>query len=199
MSRFVKLAIFFLCFTLISLVAFGQWVADYIDDTQGLSMQRTSDGGYIVAGGTCAGVGGSMFERHDFWVLKLDPSGIVVWQKAYGGDKNDIAHSIQQTSDDGYIVTGITLSFGSGKSDIWILKLDGGGNVEWQKTFGGSNGESSWQIVQTEDGGYIVTGKAKSFGAGSSDIWVLKLDSTGNILWQRTGVHPSSWTRWSRN
>jgi len=141
------------------------------------SIQQTTDDGYIVAGYTNSFAAGVI----DFWVLKLDSSGNVTWQKTYGGSESDFASSIQQTTDGGYIVAGSTHSFGAGDEDFWVLKLDSSGNVTWQKTYGGSGGDSASSIQQTTDGGYIVAGSTHSFGAGSSDIWILKLDSSGEI------------------
>jgi len=146
------------------------------------SVQQTSDGGYIVAGHTESfGAGGT-----DFWVLKLASNGSVDWQKTYGRTEDDFARSIQQTSDGGYIVAGDTGSFGAEVSDFWVLKLASNGNVDWQKTYGGSDGDEVWSVQQTSDGGYIVAGQTWSFGAGSSDFWVLKLASNGNVDWQKT-------------
>ena len=151
------------------------------------SIQQTSDGGYIIAGFTYSfGAGYS-----DFWVLKLDSSGNITWQKTYGGTSYDYAESIQQTSDGGYIVAGRTYSFGAGYVDIWVLKLDSSGNVSWQKTYGGSGYDEAYSIKQTSDGGYVVAGYTDSFGAGSDDIWVLKLDSSGSVIWQKTYGGPS--------
>ncbi len=157
---------------------YGQWwdVASFI--------QQTSDGGYAVTGWTwSSGAGGS-----DFWVLKLDGDGNIQWQKTYGGREDDQAESIQQTTDGGYVVAGWTESFGAGDSDIWVLKLDGDGNVQWQKTFGGEDSEatSAEPIQQTTDGGYVVTGRTESFEADGADFWVLKLNGDGNIQWQKT-------------
>jgi len=146
------------------------------------SIQQTSDGGYIVAGSTRTFVDGG----EDVWVLKLDSDGDIVWQKTYGGSGNDYAYSIQQTSDGGYIVAGYTNSFGAGYDDIWVLKLNSEGDVEWQKTYGAAGFDYANSIQQTSDGGYIVIGETHSFGAGGSDVWVLKLDSNGNVLWEKT-------------
>jgi predicted secreted protein len=146
------------------------------------SIQQTSDGGYIVTGGTKSFGAGD----DDIWVLKLDSSGNVQWQKTYGGNNDDESSSIQQTSDGGYIVAGGTKCFGAGDDDIWVLKLDSSGNVQWQKTYGGSADDEGGDIQQTSDGGYIVAVSTKSFGAGGRDLWVLKLDSNGNVLWQKT-------------
>jgi len=146
------------------------------------SIQQTSDGGYIVAGGTSSFGAG----YDDVWVLKLNASGDVVWEKTYGGGDNDFARSIQQTSDSGYIVAGGTWSFGAGLTDFWVLKLDASGDVVWQKTYGGGGEDEARSIQQTSDGGYIVAGRTSSFGAGLWDFWVLKLDASGQVLWQKT-------------
>jgi hypothetical protein len=146
------------------------------------SIQQTFDGGSVVAGRTYS-FGQGMA---DILVMKLDEDGNIIWQKAYGGSNDDIAYSIQQTSDNGYIVAGITKSYGSGNWDGLMLKLDLNGNVVWQKTYGGSNGDLALSVNQTSDSGYIVAGYTRSFGAGSYDFWVLKLDSAGNTIWQKT-------------
>ncbi|MBI4654591.1 MAG: hypothetical protein HY752_06310 [Nitrospirae bacterium] len=145
------------------------------------SIQQTSDGGYIVAGLT-----DSFGITADAWVLKLDSRGNITWQKTYDRNSYDSANSIQQTSDGGYIVAGYT-SFGADyDADVWVLKLDSSGNVTWQKTYGGADPDYANSIRQTSDGGYIVAGGTNSFGAGYTDAWVLKLDSSGNVTWQKT-------------
>ena len=147
------------------------------------SIQQTSDVGYIVAGYTQSIY---PFSGYNIWVLKLDQNGNVTWQKTYGGYAHDVANSIQQTSDGGYIVAGKTNSFGAGSSDVWVLKLDKDGNIQWQKTYGGHSIDEATSIQQTSDGGYIVAGYTWSFGAGGGGVWVLKLDKDGNIQWQKT-------------
>jgi uncharacterized delta-60 repeat protein len=147
-------------------------------------IRQTSDGGYIMAGETL--VGGNA----DVFVLKLDANGNpqAGWPKTYGGTSRDAANSIQQTSDGGYIVAGETVSYGAGNEDFWILKLAANGNVEWQKTYGGGGYDIARAIQQTLDGGYIVAGETSSSGAGSADVWVLKLDTNGNLQtgWPKT-------------
>jgi len=137
------------------------------------SIQQTCDGGYIVAGdGTI---------NNDFWILKLDLSGDIEWQRTYGGDGGNYARSIQQTSDGGYVVAGYTGYFGMGSFDFWILKLDLSGDIEWQRTYGGSNGDSAQSIQQTSDGGYVVAGHTWSFGINYDDFFIIKLYSDGDI------------------
>lgn len=146
-----------------------------------LSIDPTSDGGYVLAGATY--LTGSSEKA---WVLKLDATGNVIWQTTYGGAFNDAALSVRQTPDGGYIVAGYTWSFGAGGSDAWVLKLDAGGNVLWQKTYGGAGNEVAMSVVPSGGGGYVVAGQTNSFGAGDSDAWVLKLDATGTVVWQKT-------------
>ncbi|MDE2180364.1 MAG: hypothetical protein KGJ40_05895, partial [candidate division NC10 bacterium] len=147
------------------------------------SIRQTTDGGYIVAGYTTSFGAGNA----DAWVLKLDATGAVQWQKTYGGVGYDEATSIQQTTDGGYIVAGYTNSFGAGYQDAWVLKLDSTGTVVWQQTYGGTDYDYATSIQQTTDGGYIVAGRTRSFGgAGFDDAWILKLNSTGTVEWQKT-------------
>jgi hypothetical protein len=146
------------------------------------SIQQTTDGGYIVAGWTKSFGAGGM----DVYVIKLDKNGNKVWEKTYGGSNDDWANSIQQTKDGGYIVAGGTFSFGAGGMDVYVIKLDENGNMKWHETFGGSYDDDAWSIQQTKDGGYIVAGWTNSFGAGSYDVYVIKLDENGNMKWHET-------------
>ena len=146
------------------------------------SIIQTSDGGYAVAGYTESKGRGSA----DFWVLKLDNTGTKVWEKTFGGAMNDEAHSIIQTSDDGYAVAGYTNSKGSGSRDFWVLKLNSTGRIVWEKTVGGSRGDRAYSIIQTSDDGYAVAGYTHSKGSGGSDFWVLKLNSAGTEVWEKT-------------
>ncbi|MGR3310715.1 MAG: hypothetical protein ACUZ77_08055 [Candidatus Brocadiales bacterium] len=162
----------------------AQWAATYggSGDDVSFSSMQTTDGGYIVSGETNSFGAGD----DDFWVLKLDSNGNVQWQKTYGGSNKDEPFSIQQTSDGGYVVAGGTHSYGAGGEDSWVLKLDSSGNIQWQKTYGGGVDDDADSSRQTSDGGYILTGGTNSFGTGNEDIWVLKLDSSGNVQWQKT-------------
>jgi uncharacterized delta-60 repeat protein len=152
------------------------------DYESGYSIQQTSDGGYVITGGTRGfGAGGT-----DVFVIKLDSSGNLSWAKTIGGTNSDYGNSIQQTSDGGYVITGYTQSFGAGNGDVFVIKLDSSGNLSWAKTIGGTNSDYGNSIQQTSDGGYVITGYTQSFGAGYSDIFVIKLDSSGNLSWART-------------
>ncbi len=146
-------------------------------DDYASSIQQTSDGGYILAGYTVT------IQDETALVMKLDSGGNVLWGKTYDGPGDEYASSVQQTADGGYIVTGTIYpgSHGNTLGDLWVLKMRNDGTVDWQKTYGGSGNDSASSIQQTSDGGYIVAGGTKSFGAGMYDFWVLKLDSNGNI------------------
>jgi uncharacterized delta-60 repeat protein len=185
MKRIILSGMLFLIFiSFISLYA--QWAGTYggslSDDVH--SFQQTTDGGYIVAGSTNSFGAGS----DDFWILKFTSDGGIEWQKTYGGSVNDVAHSIQQTSDGGYIVAGETSSFGTEGQDIWVLKLASDGGIEWQRTYGGDEVVSASSIRQTVDGGYIVVARIHTIGEDKwgNDIWILKLTSDGDIEWQKT-------------
>jgi hypothetical protein len=146
------------------------------------SVQRTSDGGYIVAGYTYSFGEGSW----DILLIKTNANGDIIWAKTYGGTNEDRASSVQRTSDGGYIVAGATWSFGEGSSDIFLIKTDANGNVQWAKTYGGTSWDEASSVQQTSDGGYIVAGQTWSFGEGGRDIFLIKTDADGNIQWAKT-------------
>ena len=142
------------------------------------SIQQTSDGGYIVAGRTQVSA-----DNTDAWVLKLDSIGEISWQKTYGGNSSDGATSIQQTSEGGYILAGWTSSFALPSSDIWVLKLDSGGDISWQKTYWGDGEDYPVSIQQTSDGGFVVGGWTTSFDSEGRNCWIVKLDTNGTLSW----------------
>jgi uncharacterized delta-60 repeat protein len=145
------------------------------------AIQETADGGFIVTGRTYS-YGEGLF---DTWVLKLNADGTVDWEKTYGESSNDVAYDIQETADGGFIVVGYTDSFGAGAGDILLLKLNGDGTVAWQKTYGGTALDYAVSIEETTDTGFVMAGRTQSFGAGDNDLWVLKLNNSGTIVWQR--------------
>jgi WD40 repeat protein len=106
-------------------------------------------------------------------------------EAVFGGRLDDWANAVIQTQDGGYLIVGGTWSFGAGGSDVYVLKLDKNGNKQWEKTFGGEDDDEANAVVQTPDGGYLIVGGTKSFGAGW-DVYVLKLDKNGKKQWEKT-------------
>mgnify|MGYP000980357507 CR=1 FL=1 len=160
------------------------------DNDYANSIQQTSDGGFIVAGGTHSNDGdvSGNHGRDDAWVVKLNSTGDIEWQKCLGGTDNDFANSIQQSSDGGFIVAGETksndgdVSGNHGVYDYWVVKLNSSGDIEWQKCLGGTDYDYAYSIHQTSDGGFIVAGNTASNDGdvsgnhGASDAWVVKLN-----------------------
>lgn len=189
----------------VSLIVIRRWARNYggSNNEKGVSVNKTSDGGYIVGGETESNdgdVSGNHGDR-DYWVTKLNISGDIEWQKCLGGTGTEVFHSIYHTSDGGCILAGDSNSndgdvFGNhGGYDYWVVKLDSLGNMEWQKCFGGSDRDVLSSILQTKDGGFILAGHTLSddgdilFGGstrkGSYDVWIVKLTPDGNIDWQK--------------
>jgi hypothetical protein len=186
-SRKILLIVFVL-FLAIEMQGWSQsfWSRTFseVNSESGSSIQKTADGGYVVAGYSSSYNSGGWREA---WILKLDSSGNIQWQKAYGdGTADKEATSIELTADGGYIVAGYCDSCNSGATDFWVFKLDSSGNKLWEKTYGGSGDDYARSVHTTSDNGYIVGGYTNSFGAGEVDAWILKLDFNGEVQWQKT-------------
>lgn len=163
-------------------------------------IRQSADGGYIVVGETTSNDGDVTGTNgaNDMWIAKLDAQGGLVWQNALGGSGDDRAAAVATTTDGGYIVAGTSnsnngdVSGGKGNYDFWVVKLTSTGTVSWQKMLGGTAIDEAKSIEQTADGGYIVTGFIRSnnidvtVNNGNSDYWVVKLDATGAITWQKS-------------
>lgn len=182
-SRLLYPSLFVLLFLFFHSDAYAQntWAASYFlsntDSGTGM-IQQTLDGGFIVTGGIVVG------SSSDVWILKLDSSGVIQWQKTYGGINQDNGFWIEQTNDGGYVVVGNTLSFGASQNDVWILKLDQAGDVQWQQTLGGSGVDYGVCVKQTPDDGFIVAASTFSWQP-FYQFWLIRLNSSGNVVWQK--------------
>ncbi len=173
------------------------------------SFAQTSDGGYILGGDSYSGIGGDKTQSsqgdQDYWIVKIDSNGNKQWDKRFGGAGNETLHVLRHTPDNGYILGGISNSEISGDKtqpfwgggDYWIVKVDSLGNKQWDKRFGGTDGENLWALQQTSDGGYIFGGYSNSGIGGDKteenwdpthfydDGWLVKVDEFGNKQWDK--------------
>lgn len=159
----------------------------------GHCVQQTADSGYIITGytrsyGTISG--------RNVWLVKTDKNGNQQWNNTFGGNADDEGYSVQQTIDGGYIISGYTKSFGAGLMDVFLIKADPSGNQVWSKTFGGVQDDEGYSVLETNDGDYVVSGVTSSSGAGSRDMWMIKTDPSGNLIWQKTHGGMSSDGAW---
>lgn len=180
---------------------FGGEHGDYLN-----AVAQTKDGGLILGGRSSSDISGNKTEKtngkQDIWVVKNDKSGTIQWQKSIGGTGGDFLNSIAQTTDGGYVLGGYSNSEASGSKtaislgcmDFWVIKLDPKGNVEWQKSYGGTGADAVSKVIQTNDGGYLVGGNSRSYKTisgnkrafGGWDYYIIKLNATGTILWEKT-------------
>jgi len=143
------------------------------------SLVQTSDGGLVFTGVTRSSGAG----EEDVWLVKTDASGNQLWERTFGGPGSDIAYSVQQTSDGGFIIAGFTSSYGAGGRDVWLIKTDASGDLTWQKTYGGSQWDEGRGVLERPDGGYVIVGYTSSYGVDGTDVWLFKTDSQGVIQW----------------
>ena len=140
-------------------------------DDWGYDISKTNDGGFIVAGMTKSkGSGGK-----DFYVLKLDSSGIMGWEKTFGGANYDEARGIFETADGGFVLAGTTKSKGAGANDYWVVKLDSDGNLEWDRAFGSGSNDYGRSVIQKSNGGFVIGGSVQVTG-GKSDFRIFNID-----------------------
>jgi uncharacterized repeat protein (TIGR02543 family) len=163
-----------------------QWNQTYISpnwgSTEGYSVIQTEDGGYALAGYTTLPGNG-----YDYWLLKTDSDGNAQWNQTYGSSGlSEIANSVVQASDGGFLIGGYAQASGTYDRNMWLIKTDSTGDVEWDKTFGGSGDDEIYSITKTSDGGYALGGYKSSEGAGGKDVWLVKVDSDGNAQWNKT-------------
>jgi hypothetical protein len=194
-----------------STLAFGQmkeWDRSYggseNDDLE--VVLQTSDGGYIMGGTSYSGISGHKTKASrggsDFWVVKVDASGDIEWNKVYGGDGNDRLSALISTKDGGYLLGGTTLSGKNGnksdnlrgEEDYWVVKITAKGKVQWDQSVGGRASDYLRDVIQTSDGGYLLGGQSNSMSnreksddaRGAYDFWIVKLNSAGKQKWDKT-------------
>lgn len=161
-------------------------------DDVAYSMIKTSDGGYALAGYTRSyGAGGS-----DMWLLKATPYSAALgnitlsyplaqWNETYGGTQDDVAKCVIQTSDGGYALAGYTNSSGAGGTDMWLVKTDSNGAMQWNTTYGGHQDIVANSLMQTNDAGYLLAGYVNSSNGAGQSTWIVKTDSSGNMIWSQ--------------
>jgi len=154
------------------------WTRNYggTGEDRGLSIQQTSDMGYIVAGYTW-----SFGDSAQVYLIKTNATGDTLWTRNYGGTGGDRSWSVQQTSDTGYIVAGYTYSFGN-LCQVYLVKTNASGDTIWTRNYGGADYDWCYSVQQTSDGGYIVAGEAYSFG----QVYLIKTNASGDTIWTRT-------------
>ncbi len=140
-----------------------------------------ADGSWIAVGAT------SIFDfpPQPAWIVRLTSGGVPLWHYEYGGGGAESARSVTLTSDGGFAVAGATGSSGAGFDDVWVMKIDANGNIQWQKTFGGIDADQAEEIVELGDGGFAVAGSTNSLTPSGHAPWILRLDSTGALLWHK--------------
>ena len=159
-----------------------QWSKTYggAADDEARSVEETADGGFIVSGFTQ-----SYGSGYQMYLIKTNSTGNVTWSKTFGGGGFELGYSVKQTSDGGYVLLGYSDSYGSGLYDVLLLKLSATGSITWSKTYGGSADDYGLCIHITSDGGYIISGKTSSYGAGGGDYYLIKTDVNGVHQWSK--------------
>ncbi len=151
-------------------------------DDKGVSICQTEDGGFIIAGVTKSkGAGGD-----DAYLLKIDSLGNLLWEKTYGGAKDDAGWYVRQTLDGGIIVAGFTQSYGMGQNDVYLFKTDNAGNLQWQKTFGGEGDDYGWFLDLSNDGGFVIAAQKGMVDSEKIDAYLIKTDEQGDLIWEKS-------------
>jgi uncharacterized repeat protein (TIGR01451 family) len=176
------------------------------NDDRLVEIIKTNDGGYILAGYSNSAIGGeksiNTFGGYDYWIIKINAQGDIIWQKVYGGTNSELLHMAKQTADGNFILVGTSNSgisgnkttVNNGGNDYWIIKIDNLGNEIWQKSYGGSNSDEARDIIELNDGNFLIAGASNSNISGDKnedsrgfyDYWILKISESGNIIWQKT-------------
>ena len=182
-----------------------EWINTYggSDDDVGNDVIETEDGQFYLIGYSKSSNGDASINKgqHDNWLIKIDSKGKLIWEKSYGFAGHDHAYNIIKTNDGGLFFNGfidVTASQGEGASlrhgvgEFWCHKVDMNGEIIWRRYFGGSNNDRSYDAIETSDGGFILVGTSesqdveKTISFGSYDIWVIKISSSGNLIWEKS-------------
>lgn len=175
------------------------------DDDRGADIIVTSDGGFLLFGFSKSSDGDATLNagNQDFWAIKVDTNGGILWEKSFGFSGADVGYSVMQTSDNGYLITGeldVTSSGGQGNSksaqrhaggDFWVIKLSSTGDKEWSRYFGGSFTDTPFGLVETLDNSYVIVGSSDSNDVdiknniGTYDFWVIKIATDGSLIWEK--------------
>ncbi|MFX1536782.1 MAG: hypothetical protein ACFFDI_21400 [Promethearchaeota archaeon] len=147
---------------------------------------QTRDGGFALAGNTNDTSRYWWYKTLDFWLVKTDTNGTMLWNQTYGNSKTEECYSIIQTADGGFALTGYTESYGARGQDYWLVKTDANGVAQWNQTYGGTGEEVASTVIQTADGGFALAGITESYGAGEHDFWLVKTDANGRVQWNQT-------------
>jgi hypothetical protein len=159
----------------------GSTIYEWPEDEEGSALVQSADGGFAVAGQTSSWGAGD----YDMLLIKTNATGGLLWNKTYGGAGTETTFSMAQTSDAGYILAGSTNSSGFGGTDVFLVKTDAFGNMSWSKTYGGAGMDVGYKVIQTIEGGYAVVGTTTSLTGGDNDVYLIKTDSNGNLLWSK--------------
>ena len=157
------------------------WTKTYSRD-YGCSVQECASGGFIIAGETDY----SLPFLTDIYLMRTDSDGTPLWTKTYGGTGYDGGNSVQECDEGGFIIAGRTTSFGAGSNDVYLVRTDTDGNTLWTKTYGETNPDYGYSVQECDEGGFIIAGYTRSFGAGGSDVYLIRTDTNGDTLWTKT-------------
>lgn len=160
-----------------------QWNQTYggSKDDYAVAVIQATSREFVLVGSTMSYGAGD----YDAWLVKTDPRGAVEWTQTFGGSKYDEGNSVIETKDGGYAFVGSTKSYGAGEIDLWLVKTDAYGNLEWHQTFGGPRSDGASAVIET-DSGFVLVGSTRSYGAGETDVWLVKTDVNGKMEWQQT-------------
>lgn len=174
----------FCCFiinTCSAQITFQKTFGNGTDWNYGYSVEQTNDFGYIMTGYTLNAVTGQ-----DIYLTKTDVNGDTLWSKIFGGAEYEVGYNVHQLLDGGYVIAGGTTSFGSGDMDVYVIRTDISGDLMWSKTFGGAEFDNAQSIQETTDSSFIIAGWTMNFGAGEEDVYLIKINVEGELLWSKT-------------